>query len=271
MPRGRRCCGTRWPRSRCSSSSTGWRGRSRSTGAGTAGRCPPAASGGGVCGRLQDAGHARVDQAPRSRGGLGAPRDLLRLRGAVHRHRRARHQHGRDGAVLRLALLRRVVLPRLLAGPRRARGRAARRAAVHDAPPRRRQAAAAALRAAGPIAPTTPPRSGACTGWATGSSSARCSTSSLTGYLLEGVRIAMDSPGQRRLLAGRLARVAARGLERRVARRCWAPCATSSGGRTASSPSRSSPRSRTRRPRTCSRATQRSCSGPAGGQAPASP
>ena len=131
-------------------------------------------------------------------------------------------------------------------------------AARDDGAPRG-HAAAASWTTRGPTGrPATRSTTAGATASATGCSSARCCTCVLTGYMLEGVRIAMDEPGHDGVPAGRLAGRAARS---------WAsddgdaraPCGTSSGGPTAWSRSRSSPRSRTRRRRTCSRASRASC------------
>ena len=130
--------------------------------------------------------------------------DLLRLRRALHRDGDPRLPGRLRRAGARLRLLARLVLPRLLALPRRLRRRARRRAGDH-----RRQARGAAAVPARLLAPPTRPRAS--------TTADRYAIGdwvflgilfflALTGFLLEAFRIAADRSRLREVGAVRLAR-----------------------------------------------------------------
>ena len=152
-----------------------------------------------------------------------------------------------------MELLPRQLLPDLQGGPERLRDPADRRPAGDDDPPRVHPSGASwtthgrtARRA---IRSTT----GACTEIGDWVFVGTLLVIALTGFVLEGVRIAMSRPGLRRHPVRRLDRRP--GADRARATRRSRGCATACGGSTACSRSRSSRASRTRRPRTCCRAT----------------
>ena len=156
-------------------------------------------------------------------------------------------QHRRHRALLRLALLQGRLLPRLLDRARRARAGADRRRARDDGPPRGSSARASSTTRARTARRAT--RSTTAASYRVGDWAfvGLLLVLGVTGYLLEGVRIAMDSPGYDEFSP--LGWVVAQGYDGLGLgeRRAWRRCATRSGGPTGCSRSRSSPRSRTRR------------------------
>ena len=121
--------------------------------AGSMARVPQAA-----CRRGRAAVLASHDRTPRSHGRLGAPRDLLRLPGAVRRDRDPRLRHRLPHAGVRRQLLPRQLLPDLQGSPERVRDRPDRRPAGDDDPARVRAPGQARLRAPGPGSRRSPVR-----------------------------------------------------------------------------------------------------------------
>ena len=191
----------------------------------------------------------RDDRAPGPDGGLGPPRDLLRLPRAVRGHGDPRLSTPTSPSRCSAGATSTATSTWSTRKCSNVFGTAADRRRVGDDDPPRPPPGQARLRPARSRARRSAVRPARVSRSATGRSSVTLLVIALTGFVLEGVRIAMYDPGYGGTQFGGW--IVAQALDRGRANRRWRDCATACGGFTACWRSSSWPASPTRRPRTC--------------------